>query len=63
MSERWCRLQDSNLRPPHYECDALPTELRRHRKAALYLGGARSPVKDFAGTPQMFQAGLPAVIE
>ena len=25
----WCRLRDSNTRPPHYECDALPTELRR----------------------------------
>ena len=25
----WCRLQDSNLRPPHYECDALPAELKR----------------------------------
>ena len=25
----WCRLEDSNLRPPHYECDALPAELRR----------------------------------
>ncbi len=22
-------LQDSNLCPPHYECDALPTELKR----------------------------------
>src|SRR6185437_8920954 len=26
---KWCRLRDSNTRPPHYECDALPTELRR----------------------------------
>ncbi len=26
---RWCRLGDSNTRPSHYECDALPTELRR----------------------------------
>src|SRR3546814_9497966 len=26
----WCRLRDSNTRPSHYECDALPTELRRH---------------------------------
>ena len=29
----WCRLRDSNTRPPHYECDALPTELRRPRAA------------------------------
>src|SRR5579872_6210279 len=28
---KWCRLRDSNTRPPHYECDALPTELRRPR--------------------------------
>ena len=26
----WCRLRDSNTRPPHYECGALPAELRRH---------------------------------
>src|SRR3546814_18731602 len=25
----WCRLRDTNTRPSHYECDALPTELRR----------------------------------
>ena len=25
----WCRLRDSNTRPPHYECDALPAELKR----------------------------------
>jgi hypothetical protein len=29
--EKWCRLGDLNTRPPHYECDALPTELRRHK--------------------------------
>src|SRR3546814_9461905 len=28
--ERWCRLGDLNTRPSHYECDALPAELRRH---------------------------------
>ena len=26
----WCRLVDSNYRPTHYECVALPTELNRH---------------------------------
>ena len=26
---KWCRLRDSNTRPPHYECGALPAELRR----------------------------------
>jgi hypothetical protein len=25
----WCRLGDSNTRPTHYECVALPAELRR----------------------------------
>ena len=27
---KWCRKRDSNPRPPHYECDALPAELLRH---------------------------------
>ena len=31
-SEKWCRLRDSNTRPSHYECDALPAELRRPRR-------------------------------
>ena len=26
----WCRREDSNFRPTHYECVALPTELLRH---------------------------------
>jgi hypothetical protein len=29
--EEWCRREDSNLRPTHYECVALPAELRRPR--------------------------------
>ena len=29
-SIRWCRWTDSNRRPTHYECVALPTELHRH---------------------------------
>src|SRR5438445_13834955 len=28
----WCRLRDSNTRPTHYECAALPAELRRPRQ-------------------------------
>ncbi len=28
----WCRLGDSNARPTHYECVALPTELNRQFK-------------------------------
>ena len=32
----WCRLRDSNTRPSHYECDALPAELKRRcTKGAL----------------------------
>src|SRR5437764_13113471 len=27
----WCRRRDSNPRPPHYECGALPAELQRRR--------------------------------
>ena len=29
-TENWCRKRDSNPRPPHYECGALPAELPRH---------------------------------
>lgn len=28
---------DSNTRPPHYECDALPAELMRHIKALAHM--------------------------
>ena len=28
--KKWCRRRDSNPRPQHYECRALPTELLRH---------------------------------
>ena len=27
----WCRWAESNCRPSHYECAALPTELQRHQ--------------------------------
>ena len=34
---KWCRLKDLNLRPSHYECAALPTELnRQNKKIQLY---------------------------
>ena len=39
---RWCRWRDSNPRPTHYECVALPTELHRRLQTwpgALALGG------------------------
>ena len=28
----WCRREESNSRPSHYECAALPTELRRRHR-------------------------------
>ena len=31
LEYKWCRECDSNTRPTHYECVALPTELSRHR--------------------------------
>ena len=34
----WCRLGDSNTRPPHYECGALPAELRRLRRGRSGTG-------------------------
>ena len=27
---RWCRVKESNPRPSHYKCAALPSELTRH---------------------------------
>src|SRR4051812_25758322 len=33
--KRWCRREDLNPRPAHYECAALPTELLR-REGAQY---------------------------
>ena len=41
MSESgdWCRRRDSNSRPMHYECIALPTELLRPGSAPDYRQG------------------------
>jgi hypothetical protein len=36
-SSKWCRRRDLNPRPPAYEADALPTELRRHGRRVLCL--------------------------
>ena len=38
--QEWCREQESNLRPTHYECAALPTELFRHQDPDGTIGGA-----------------------
>lgn len=32
---KWCRREESNLRPTRYECVALPTELLRHKTGAI----------------------------
>jgi hypothetical protein len=41
----WCRKEESNPRPSHYECAALPTELFRHDNEARIIDTApvRSP--------------------
>ena len=39
LKEKWCRQEDSNLRPPDYESGALPTELYRR------VGGEPSRVR------------------
>ena len=50
--ENWCRGEDSNLRPTHYECVALPAELPRltFDSAALFISQQR--------WPQRFATGL-----
>ena len=49
----WCRRRESNSRPSHYECAALPTELRRHLLENNYLQLIPHPlVTNFVTTPQ-----------
>src|SRR5690349_19529680 len=38
----WCRKQESNLRPTHYECAALPTELFRRMSRATLAAARRA---------------------
>ena len=45
LSAFWCRSGDSNSRPTHYECVALPTELLRRRGASI----SKSPATDNSG--------------
>ena len=40
MIGRWCRGEDSNLRPTHYECVALPAELPR--QTPIFFGLSRA---------------------
>src|ERR1700682_5977335 len=51
----WCRWKESNPRPSHYECAALPTELHRHflrvgnwRAASLKLYQPRELLRSLA---------------
>jgi hypothetical protein len=37
--QKWCRWRDSNPRPTHYECVALPPELHRHGQSVGCLEG------------------------
>ena len=37
FGKNWCRLVDSNHRPTHYECVALPTELNRLYIRLLFI--------------------------
>ena len=41
--EKWCRRRDSNPRPSHYECDALPSELLRRRGEILGMSKVFDP--------------------
>lgn len=42
-SEEWCRLRDSNPRPPDYKSEALPTELNRLRNKCTFT--SRCPLR------------------
>ena len=48
-SSRWCRRPDSNWQPSHYECAALPLELRRREEVVypIYLSLATKSRKAF----------------
>src|SRR5512140_1420057 len=48
----WCRWPESNWRPSHYECAALPTELQRrsHRENDLMQEGGLYRQSSFLGS-------------
>src|SRR5579862_7336797 len=60
----WCRLRDSNTRPSHYECDALPAELRRLASPDPGREAART-IRDEASrrNPRFRHADRPSVGE
>ena len=52
----WCRLRDSNTRPPHYECGALPAELRRPMVSEAFPVGAEPGGFFSGGSPACQEA-------
>ena len=61
IGKKWCRLGDLNTRPTHYECVALPTELKRHNHYPLYKpsisGNPESSHKNPIATSHIIRAG------
>ena len=54
--------RESNLRPAHYECAALPTELRQQTYILLlYMNHLPAHYPDLIGT-QLYQTATPAII-
>src|SRR5215472_15614314 len=60
LGENWCRGEDSNLRPTHYECVALPAELPRPivESAALFISQRRSLQQFATGLLPLHAAAL-----
>ena len=50
QGHNWCRKEESNLRPSHYECAALPTELFRRGRASIFGTQAECNTPAFAST-------------
>ena len=59
LSTSWCRKEESNLRPSHYECAALPTELfrRQERDYNRSPGAQQRPKLVRDSTPGLDQKG------
>ena len=63
LKKGWCRKEDSNLRPTHYECVALPTELFRRNlriNAAPAVNNGRS-IRVRGGYHNTGVCGLPVI--
>src|SRR6266404_4567388 len=56
-TRKWCRKRDSNPRPPHYECGALPTELLRREMRVPDTG--RRPDWQARGTTEIRRTPSP----